>query len=77
MPEFAFFAPETPSIGLNFADNMPNIGKIMPETTYFMPEIPSAGLDFANIIPYIGIRELILGILEQNYCRFLPETRRA
>lgn len=77
MPEFADFAPETPSVGLNFADSMPNIAKIMPVITDFMPDIPSAWLNFAHIMPDIGIRELILGILEQNYCRFLPETRRA
>ncbi len=89
--EFADFAPETPSVGLNFADSMlnfadsmPNIGEIMlvttdfmPVTTDFMPDIPSAALNFANIMPDIGVCELILSILEQNYYRFLPETRRA
>ncbi|MCE5331195.1 MAG: hypothetical protein LLF95_03525 [Bacteroidales bacterium] len=77
MPEFVYFAPETSSVGLNFADSMPNIGEIMPVTTNFMPDIPSDRLNFANIMPDIDIFELILGILEQNYCRFLPETRRA
>jgi predicted fused transcriptional regulator/phosphomethylpyrimidine kinase len=77
MLEFVYFAPETPSVGLNFADSMPNIGEIMPVTTDFMPNIPYVGLNFAYFMPDIGIRELTLGILEQNYCRFLPETRRA